>query len=65
MTAKLYSGTFWARSFLTFVVQVSKNPEKTSAGKLVLTGDRTWARCVSGARATACSTAVDVFDLDL
>ena len=26
--AKLYSGTLWAYSFLTFVLQVRKNPEK-------------------------------------
>ena len=43
----------------TFVLQVRKNPEKTSPRKLVPTGDRTWARCVTGAHATTCSTAVD------
>ena len=37
-----------------------KNPEKTSPRKLVPTGDRTRARCVTSARATTCSTAVDV-----
>ena len=36
-----------------------KNPEKTSPRKLVPTRDRTRTRCETGARATACSTAVD------
>ena len=35
------------------------NPEKTSPRKLATTGDRTRTRCVTGAHATACSTAVD------
>ena len=35
------------------------NPEKTSPRKLVPTGDRTRARCVTGAHATALPTAVD------
>ena len=47
------------------VLQVKKNPEKTSPGKLVPTGDRTRARCVTGAHATACSSAVDLFHLCL
>ena len=47
------------KSFPTFVLQVRKNPEKTSPRKLVLTGDRTRARCVTGAHATAWPTAVD------
>ena len=37
-----------------------KNPEKTSPRKRVPTGDRTRARCVTGAHATTWSTAVDV-----
>ena len=37
-----------------------KKPEKTSSGKLVPTGDRTQARCVKGAHATAWPTAVDI-----
>ena len=36
-------------------------PRKTSPRKLVPTGDRTRARCVTGACATACPTAVDPF----
>ena len=36
-----------------------ENPEKTSTRKLVPTGDRTRARCMTGALATSCSTAVD------
>ena len=40
-----------------------KNPEKTSPRKLARTGDQTRARCVTGAHATACSTAVDAKDI--
>ena len=36
-----------------------EKPRKTSPRKLVLTGDRTRARCVTSAHATTCSTAVD------
>ena len=36
-----------------------ENPEKTSPRKLVLTGNRTGARCVASAHATTCSKAVD------
>ena len=36
-----------------------KKTRKTSPRKLVPTGDRTLVRCVTGAHATACSTAVD------
>ena len=36
-----------------------EKPEKTSPRKLVLTGDRTLARCVTNAHAITCSTAVD------
>ena len=36
-----------------------ENPDKTSARKLVLVGDRTRARFVTGAHATTNSTAVD------
>ena len=38
---------------LVFVLQVRKNPEKTSPSKLVPTGVRTRARCVTGAHATS------------
>ena len=44
---------------MQYVLQVRKNPEKNSPRKLVPTGDRTRARCVTGAHATACPTAVD------
>ena len=36
-----------------------KKTRKTSPRKLVPTGDRTRARCVTGAHATVCPTAVD------
>ena len=58
-TAKWHSGTLGAWSFLTFVLQVRKNPEKTSPRKFVPTGVRTRGRCVTSAYATACATAVD------
>ena len=38
-----------------------ENPEKTSPMKIVPTGDRTRARWVTGAHATACPTAVDPY----
>ena len=38
---------------------VRKNPKKTSPRKVVPTGDRTRARCMTGAHATACPTVVD------
>ena len=37
-----------------------EEPRKTSPSKLVPTGVRTRARCVTGAHATACSTSVDL-----
>ena len=36
-----------------------KPPQKKTPRKLVLTGDRTLAHCVTGVHATGCSTAVD------
>ena len=45
--------------FPEFVLQMRKNPEKTSPWKPVPTGDRTRARCVTSAHATTCSTPVD------
>ena len=38
---------------------VEEKPRKTSPNKLFPTGDRTRARCVTSAHASACSTAVD------
>ena len=65
MMAKWYSGTLGAQSFLTFVLQVRKNPEKTSPRKLVPTGDRTRVRCVTGAHASSWPTAMDFFFLTI
>ena len=45
-------------TFLTFVLQVRKNPEKAPPRKLVPTGDQTQARCITSTHATTCSTAV-------
>ena len=42
-----------------FVSGEEKPPKKPSPRKLVPTRDRTRARCVTGAHATACHTAVD------
>ena len=55
---KMIFGDRVGLSFLTFVLQVRRNPEKTSPRKPP-TGDRTRARCVTSAHATTCSTAVD------
>ena len=38
-----------------------EKPRKTSPRKLVPTGDRTQARCVTSAHATTCSAAVDSY----
>ena len=38
-----------------------ENPEKTSPRKVVPTGVRNPARCVTGAHSTACPTAVDFY----
>ena len=43
----------------TFVLQLRKNPEKTSPRKPVPTRDRTRVRCVTDANAAAWPTAVD------
>ena len=48
-----------AWSIPTFDLQVRKNPEKTLPRKLVLTGDQTWAPCMTGAHATTWPTVVD------
>ena len=56
-------GDLGAQSFLTFVLQVWKNPEKTSPRKLVPTGDQTRAHCMTGAHATTCSTEVDKMEV--
>ena len=40
-----------------------ENPEKTSLRKLVPTGNRTRARCVTDEQATACSTVLYLKDL--
>ena len=54
-------GDLGGLKLLTFVLQVRKIPQKkTSPRKLVPTGDRTLARCVTGAHANSCPTAVDV-----
>ena len=44
----------------SFVLQVRKNPEKTSSRKLVPNVDRTWARCMTGTHATTWYTEVDL-----
>ena len=54
-----YSGTLGGLKFPDICLTGEENPEKTSPGKTVPTGDRTRARCVTSAHATTCSTAVD------
>ena len=49
------------KASLTFVLQILKTPEKSSPRNLVQIGDQTRDRCVTGAHATACSTAVDSY----
>ena len=61
MMAKWYSGTLGPKASWHLSYRWGKSPRKTSPRKLVPTGDRTRARCVTSAHATACSTAVDSF----
>ena len=58
MAAKWYSGTFMGLTFSDICLSGEENSEKTSSRKPVPIG-RTRARWVTGAHATACSTAVD------
>ena len=59
MMAKWYSGTLGLKASWHLSYRWGKTPKKTSPRKLVPTGDRTRARCVTSAHATTCSTAVD------
>ena len=52
-------GTLGGLKFPDICYRWGKTPKKTSSRKPVPTGDRTRARCVTSARATTCSTAVD------
>ena len=58
-------GTLVGLKLPAFVLQVRKNPYKTSSRKLVPTEDPTRARWVTGAHAIACSTAVKCFIVKL
>ena len=60
MIAKWYSGNHGDLKLPDICFTIEKNLEKTSPRKLVPTRDRTGARCVTGAHATSCSTAVDL-----
>ena len=55
----IFGGPWGPEVTPTFVLQVRKNPEKTSPRKPVPTWDRTRARGVTGAHAAAWRTAVD------
>ena len=57
--ARWYSGTLGPNASRDFSYRWGKNPEKNSPKKLVPTGDRARARCVIGAHATDCPTAMD------
>ena len=53
-------GTIGPKVFWHLSYRWRKPPQKTSPRKLILSGDRTLARYVTGAHVTACSTAVDL-----
>ena len=59
MMAKWYSGTLRPKASRHLSYRWGKTPRKTSPRKLVPTGDRIRAHCVTGAYATDCPTAVD------
>ena len=59
MIAKWYSGTLGPKASPHLSFTGEEKPRKTSPRKLVPTGDRTRARCVTGAHATAWPTVVD------
>ena len=56
--AVMIFGDLVGLNFLDICLIGEEKPRKTSPRKPVTTGDRTRARCVTGAHATACSTAV-------
>ena len=58
MMAKWYSGNHRGLKFPGICLAREENPERTSLRKFIPTGDRTRARCVKGAHASVCSTAV-------
>ena len=61
---KWYSGEPWGpKASWHLSYRWGETPKKTSPRKLVPTGDRTRAHCVTGAHATACSTAVDLIHI--
>ena len=60
MTAKWYSKTFVGLKLPDICRTGEEKSRKTSPRKLVPTGNRIRARCVTGAHDTACSTAADV-----
>ena len=60
MMAKLYSGNNGGLKISDNYLTGEENPENTSPRKLVPTGARTQARCVTGAHATAWPTAVNM-----
>ena len=62
MMAKWYSGTLGPKASWQLSYRWGKPPKKTSPRKLVLTGDRTQARCMTGVHATIYPTAVDYGD---
>ena len=57
--AKWYLGNHVSLTLPGICLIGTENPRKTSPRKLVQTGDRTRTHYVTGAHATACSTAVD------
>ena len=60
LKSKCNSGTLEPKASCHLSYMWGKTRRKTSPRKLVPNGDRTRARCVTGAHSTACPTAVDV-----
>ena len=59
ITTAMIFGDLGGLKFPDICLTGEENPEKTAPRKLVPTGNQTRARYVTGARATASSTAVD------
>ena len=62
MMAKWYSGKHGGLKLPNICLTGEENPERTSPRKYAPTGDWTQTLCVTGGYATACPTAVDIFN---
>ena len=59
--SQMIFGDLWGLKLPDICLTDKEKPEKISPRKVVQTGDRTWAHCMTGAHATASPTAVDDF----